>query len=291
MAITGPTVEAKMPIWQILSFFTFISPLPVLWLGLGNGFTSAYVASGFAALIVLLAKMLGAPFNVLAFLQQVLLILVLVRFSLLSRSAESGTEWYPMGRVLAYLVGISAGTGLVAAYFNLGHVPSDEELRLVAKQFANTTSTEEQFYGVLQTMKPLLYGISANVMLVLVILNGILAQRLLGSKQQHIRPSETFQPVSLPVYYLWGLVGAAVIFVLSWGNAVGMNLLIVLCTGLVITGLSFIHEIHRLYKLSTISLVVFYVVMVLLGWLIVLVALLGLVEPWLRPHLKSVRKP
>ncbi|MBP6985157.1 MAG: DUF2232 domain-containing protein [Alphaproteobacteria bacterium] len=294
-AFTSKTYPTTMPIWQILSLFTFISPLPLLWLGLGNGFTSAAIASIFAFILVILGKAFGSPVDVFSFLCKIALTLALVRYALLSRQTESGTEWYPAGNILVYLTGISAVSVLM--YLALGLIPtvSEENIRQFAAQVGNSNDQIDQIYQLVLKLVNFLPGIITLNDFFLVLLNTIFAQRILVRQKENIRPQGTVIPLHLPDYFIWVAAGfaglVAVTLTFNTGGAYSTNLLIVISAAYFIVGLSLVHEINKLYNLNTISLVVFYVVMVLFVWLTVVVALMGLLEPWLRTYWKSVRKP
>jgi hypothetical protein len=287
MAITCQVWGATSATWQLLGLFSFMGPLPVLWVGLRYGFTSALWASGIAVGFVATATLFGAPYHLTSFLPQVLMILVLVRFSLLSRTNETNVkEWYPAGQILAYLIGISAFSVFVQIVLDSGPLFPDETLRAIAKEFATTSSIEEQVYETLKRVMYFYPGVSALTTLLLIIGNAGFAQRLLERNQQNVRPQGAFSKISLPGYYLWGVAGAAGLTIFGIGGAISPNILMVLVTGFFLVGLSMVHELIKLYKFGTITLVVFYLVMITFGWLTVLVSLLGLMEPWLRSHPK-----
>jgi hypothetical protein len=277
-------------IWQLLALLSFVGPLPVLWVGLRDGFSSACTASGVAVGFVLTLKALfGAPYNLMIFLPQVLMILALVKYALLSRTTETGSkEWYPSGHILAYLIGIALCALLIQVTFDSGPLYPDEMLRSIAKEFATSSTIEEQMYETLKLVVGFYPALTMISNLILVVGNAGFAQKLLERIQQNIRPIGAFSQVSLPGYYLWFVAGAAALTVIDWGGSVGPNLLLLLSIAFFLVGLSLVHEMGRLYKLGTITLVVFYVVMIAFGWLAALVSIIGLFEPWLRTHPKMV---
>jgi len=285
MAVTAQISGTTDPFWHLIALFSFVGSFPVLWVGLRDGFTSALTACGIAVGFVLTAKLLGAPYNLLSFLTQVLMILTLVRFSLLSRTTETGTvEWYPGGQVLSYLIGIAALAVFAQLAMESGPIYPDETLRAIAKEFAASSAIEEQMYETLKLVISFYPSIAAIITLIFVVANSGLAQKLLESKQQNIRPAGTYRIISLPGFYLWFVAGAAALTIFGVGGSLGPNILMVLCIGFFLVGLNLVHEYNRLYNFGTITLVVFYVVMILFGWLAVLVSLIGLFEPWLRSH-------
>ncbi len=289
MAVTAQVSGTADPIWHLIALFSFVGSFPVLWVGLRDGFTSALTASGIAVGFVLTAKLLGAPYSLLSFLTQVLMVLTLVRFSLLSRKTETGTvEWYPSGQVLSYLIGIATLAVFVQLAISSEPIYSDDALRTIAKEFANSSSIEEQMYEMLKLVISFYPSIAAITTLILVVANSGLAQKLLENKQQNIRPAGAYSHISLPSFYLWFVAGAAALTVFGVGGSLGPNILMVLCIGFFLVGLNLVHEYNRLYKFGTITLVVFYVVMIAFGWLAVLVSLIGLFEPWLRSHPKAL---
>lgn len=288
MAVTTQVSGTTAALWQFLALFSFVSPLPVLWLGLRDGFQSACMASGIAVGLVLTAKFLfGMPYNVVVFLPQVLMVLTLVKFSSLSRKTESDcVEWYPAGHILAYLIGIAMIALLAQMALQSGEIYSDEALKGIAKEFATSSSIEEQMYETLKLVMYFFPGVSAISTLLLVIGNSALAQKALERKQQNIRPAGGFSRISLPSYYLWVVAAVAGITAFGIGGSIGPNILMVLVLGFFLVGLTLVHELIKAYKFGTITLVVFYLVMITFGWLAALVSLTGLLEPWLRSHPK-----
>lgn len=286
-AISAKVTATPSAFWQISSLFTIVSPLPVLWLGLSNGFSAAISASFVAAGAVLTATLFGAPYDLVALITQIGLILVLVKFSLLSRKTEAGVEWYPAGHILAYLVCICLAAVTVQIALGSGVEIPDEALKELAKKLARSGTEEDLIYLTMKKVSFLIPGIIGLTTLITFVINAKLAQNFLERTKQNIRPAGSYLYITLPNFYLW--IAAAVTGLTLSGvlGLLGSNLLVVLMVGFFLVGLNFTHELVRRYNLGTITLVIFYLVMIVFGWLVLVVSLVGLLEPWLRPHSKT----
>jgi hypothetical protein len=91
----------------------FVAPLPILLAALGWNHRAGIVAAlvGSAVIAVVFRPVAG-----LAFLVSVALPAWWYAYlALLARTDETGTEWYPLGRLLVWIAGVSAGLTLAGA--------------------------------------------------------------------------------------------------------------------------------------------------------------------------------
>lgn len=292
MAVTAKVTALPSAFWQISSLFTIVSPLPVLWLGLSSGFNAALSASFIAAGSVLTAYIFGAPFDLVAMASQIAMILVLVKFSLLSRATEAhDVEWYPAGQILAYLVSISTAAVILQILLGRGFEIPDEALKELAKSIARTNSEVDLLYLMMKRISFLIPGIASMTTLITFVINAKLAQNLLERTKQNIRPAGSYSYLTLPNFYLWVAAAATGLALSGILGTIGSNMLLVLMAGFFIVGLNLIHDMVQRYNLGTIALVIFYLIMIVFMGLALVVSFIGIIEPWLRPPLKTNGKP
>lgn len=288
MAASAKVTAAPSAFWQISSLFTIVSPFPVLWLGLSSGFSAALSASFIAAGLVLAASIFGAPFDLAAITSQIAMILVLVKFSLLSRQTEANNvEWYPAGQILAYLVCICTVVVTLQILLGSGFNIPDEALKELAKKVARSSAEEDLVYLIMKRISFLIPGIASLTTLITFVINAKLAQNLLERTKQNIRPAGSYSYITLPNYYLWIAAAVTGLTLSGFMGTLGPNQLIVLIAGFFLVGLNLTHDMIRRYNLGTIALVIFYLVMIVFGWLALVVSFMGIIEPWLRPHRKT----
>ncbi|MBV1885968.1 MAG: DUF2232 domain-containing protein [Parvibaculaceae bacterium] len=119
----------------------------------------------------------------------------------------------------------------------------------------------------------------------LTLLHMWIAQKILLRFDHTLRPMPDLQNFELPPYLLWLLLGAVALSFIPGETAfLGGALTFVLLVPSFLLGLSVIHAISRRWiDHSTLrygALGLFYLILIVPGWLIVPIALLGIVENW-----------
>lgn len=119
----------------------------------------------------------------------------------------------------------------------------------------------------------------------LTLLHMWIAQEILQRFEHTLRPMPDFLDFGLPPYLLWLLLGGVILSFIPGETAfLGGALTLVLLVPYFLLGLSVIHAISRRWidraalRYSVLGL--FYLILVIPGWLIVPIALLGIVENW-----------
>ena len=135
----------------------------------------------------------------------------------------------------------------------------------------------------------MLPAVVATSWLVMVILNGVLAQAIAVRFGWNRRPSPEFSVLELP-FWLWPLMGLAAFLALV-GNgdldALGRSVLMVLAVPFAFQGLAVIHKFANRWSHRQLGLAAVYAGIVVFNWPILAVVALGLVEDWmhLRRHM------
>jgi hypothetical protein len=276
------SLSSGLPGMVLLAYFV---QLPLLFIGLSLGLAASVIAA-VGALVVcgLLAGLVGAGMFLLV---QAIPAVMVIRQTLLARQEDGQLQWYPAGLVLAQLTAFAA-LGITATFVVMLSHPGGLEGAL--SDFLSSALTElggAEPGGVtveaeLGRWMFLLPGLMAASWLVMVVVNGVLAQALAVRLGWNRRPSPALSELELPGW-LWPTIGvAAALAVIGDGGAgfLGRALLIVLVVPYVFLGLAVIHALALRWSHRRLALVVCYGGMMLLGWPVLAVLLLGFVEDW-----------
>ena len=272
----------------------YLAPLPLFLAGLALGLSALLAAGAAACVIVALAS--GSVIAAGLYLGiEVLPIAVLVRQALLSRPVAGGAadgvgagalEWYPVGRLAALLVVMAAAVLVVIWLVFAG---SEGGLEGTVQMFLNAGlqgmlqaggAEAEEMTPAIALMAALFPGIAAASWVVMIAVNGALAQGLASRFGRNLRPSPDMATLELPRVLLGALVVAAVVGLVAPDGLgyIGRNLLVVLGMAYLFAGLAVVHGFILRLTARQVLLVVVYVTMVLFGWPVLLVMLLGIVD-------------
>ena len=220
---------------------------------------------------------------------------VLVRQALLSRPVVGGVadgagagalEWYPVGRLTGLLVAMAAAVLVVIWLVFAG---SEGGLEGTVQMFLNAGlqgmlqaggAEAEEMTPAIALMAALFPGIAAASWVVMIAVNGALAQGLASRFGRNLRPSPDMATLELPRVLLGALVVAAVVGLVAPDGLgyIGRNLLVVLGMAYLFAGLAVVHGFILRLTARQVLLVVVYVTMVLFGWPVLLVMLLGILD-------------
>jgi Predicted membrane protein (DUF2232) len=274
-------LSSGMPGMVLLAYFI---QLPLLFVGLSLGLAASVIAAGSAILVCsLIAGVVAAA--LFALVQAVPAVMV-IRQALLSRQQGGKVEWYPPGLVLAQLATFAALCITASYLVLLGHPGG---LQGVLSDFIGATLAE--LGGVEAETAPgpelgrwmfLFPGLMAASWLVMVVVNGVLAQALAVRLGLNRRPSPALSELELPGW-LWPAIGVAALLAVLGDDGLGFlgrSLLIVLVVPYMFLGLAVIHAFARRWSHRRLALTVFYGGVMLLGWPLLAILLLGFVEDW-----------
>jgi len=263
--------------------FTYLTPLPLFVAGLAFGLPKALIASvaGLAG-----ASYLGLPTALTYGLAVAAPAVLLTRQALLQRVAgdQGAVEWYPPGLLLAWLAGI-AGAGFVtlALLYSGGPngLPGLFEPSLTQMFQALGIAEAKQAAAMAAIWAPLIPTMLAVAWMLLIAVNGILAQGLAVQLHRNLRPSPDIAAIELPQALLFALaIAVAAHFVAGLVGFVGEGLAMILAVPFVFQGLAVVHVLARRSALKWPLLVGFYLMLMIFGGLLLLVAVLGLIEQW-----------
>jgi len=269
----------------------YLVPLPLMMVGLSLGLLHALAASALAAVVVGVGSGGSAvpSFAVLAVLPS----LVLVRQALLRRwHLETGdVDWYPPGKLLAWLTGTAVGLLLLGAAILASQGLTIEELvgRHV-QEFVETMAQSvpaEMRDALIRIWTALMPAMACCAWLTIAAVNGALAQWTVTRAEMGLRPTPAYGDIVLPLWVAGALAATTAVGLLAQGNLgyVARNVAVVLLWPHVFVGLAEVHTRLKGRPNGALLLALFYVVFVaLFQWALFAVAGLGLVRHWTRPR-------
>ena len=210
----------------------------------------------------------------------------IVRQSLLHRTLPSGVEeWYPVGRILVGLTLYVLSIFVLALIWFSGHEGGlagllERSLMEVVRMLGDTAPNVSP--GVLSEYLFLVPGFLGESWLIMIAVNGALAQGLLSGFSHILRPKLTLRDVALPTWLACLLVPSMVMLTVGNGPLVfiGGAATLILLTPFLFQGLGVVHKWAVGTRKPVLLLTVFYLVMVLFQWPILLMIGIGLADQW-----------
>lgn len=276
----------------------YLAPLPLFLVGLSLGAGASALAGAFSSAVV--AAALGGSMltGLVYFIVNGVPAAILSRQALLGRDdGRGGVEWYPPGHLLGWLVGLAlaalpgAVMLLAGATGGLDAVMagfSEDDLRRMLP--ADQLNQMRDMLSKVGTVVPAIIVISWMVMIAV---NGALAQGLLARFGHNRRPRVDIATMELPE---WLLLAAAFTALLAWFmdgvvGFFGRNGVAILMLPFVVLGLAVIHAFARQIKGGGFALGVAYLLLVLFSPLLVTVALLGVLDQLLGIRRRLMAQP
>lgn len=277
--------------------FALLVPLPLFAAGLALGARGAAIAGVVVLAAVALARGPWPVFGVGAVL--VAPVWVLVRQALLSRPVGNGggVEWYPAGLLVTWLT----GWGLVwLALATLAFTAQGGGLEATVRDQVEHSlkalmpqAPAADLGRLAEAMAGYALGLSLASWMLLLAVNGVLAQGVLSRFGRNQRPAPELAGMELPPW-LAGLLALAAVahFAPGMVGFVAQNAVLVLLVPYFFVGLAVLHTLARRMTARTLFLVVCYAIVVIFTWPALLLAGLGLIEQWarLRRRLEAGRR-
>jgi len=286
-------IAASGPLGIMLGY---LAPLPLFLAGLTHGLPAVVIAGGVGTLISALNGLLSGGIYLVTFAAPAALV---VRQALLARPATEASanaevhgdlEWYPAGQLVVWLVGWALGLFGLALLLTADHeggMPG--MLQPLLEQFLaampqNGTAQQGGDMAAmaknLATMMPAVFGFSWLVMMTI---NGTLAQGLARMLKQNRRPTPRYRLLVLPRLLAFALAAAIVAGLVLPGDAgfIGATVAAILAFPFFLQGLAVVHGVAAKAAVPGLILAAFYAALVVAGALVgVLVVILGFIEEW-----------
>ena len=286
----------------------YITALPGFLAGLGWGTTAAIIAAATGATLtaVLLVPLAGLGY----FLTLGLPIAVLCHLALLARpeneaagdggQAASTMEWYPPGRIVAWVTVMAGGVAALSVpLFGMDVETYRANLQqILDKTFFNQMPgglppgmTKEQMGPVIELLIRALPAASAIVWLAVMILNMWSAAKIVAASGRLIRPWPDLTMMRYPGPLALGFVGSLL-------GTFAPGILGIIATGFagaflvayVLLGLVVLHVMARQSPFRHVILGTLYLGIFLFGWVALVVAMVGIGDPMFRFRERALGK-
>ena len=270
----------------------YFAQAPIVAPGLALGFMPAAVAAAIAAVLVAL----GSPgVGALSFfvLTSALPVLIIVYFAIQNRirdgvGEDGSVEWYPVGRLLGWLTFLAL-VAFVAAYLvflgaeNGVRGATETYLRNVLGALRNVQADAAAVDQLITTMAAIFPAVAAASWLLMIVVNGVMAQKFLTASGKNLRPIPAYSEIEVPIWPAAVVIFGALVAIFG-GNAgfFGINVMLIGTIPFFFIGLAVLHSISAAWPGRLFLLVGAYLFLVLLVWPAAIIALLGLIEHWVR---------
>ena len=277
--------------------FLLLVPVPLFLAGLGIGRSDAIVATLiFAALVIMEMREWAPYFLAIYALPALILCLLATRY----RYDETGQLfWYPTGRLLIILAlypvlvyglvsALADSKGIEAVMHNVSTIFVD---KLLQSGPNNGLDSPENRLRVIANVTTLLPVCALIGWIFALAISGMWAQIALTSNKLALRPMPSLVDIDLPMAYLV-LLAIMVLLAYFYEGSVAYfarGTLVPMSMPYFMLGLGVIHLWARQSKHKSIWLTLTYFLL-MLQWPMVLVAALGVVEPWLHIRTKITAK-
>jgi hypothetical protein len=264
----------------------YLAPLPLMLAALGWGWQTAALGALAGALAD--AAVLGADVGLFFALTCAAPAIWLCRLAMLSRLGESGPHWYPPGRLVAWAAAFAIALGAVAM---IAIGPDAESFR------ANVTAALEQHLGsqpgeeadeaelerMSDYLAKLLLPATVSVWLITILANLWAAGRTLASSSRLARPWPDLHALDLPRPFIAVAVASLAASLLPGAaGLVGVAALGAAIIAYLVVGLSILHAITLGLASRRMLLAIAYVAMFAFVFIALIVAAIGIAEPWIR---------
>ena len=270
------------------ALLAYFAAAPLFLVGLSLGWLPA-AASGLIGAVTV-AGMLGF-FTAGYFLLVVgVPVAVLSRQALLNRSDGQGSvEWYPPGHLVAALTALVAAA--LAAMFAVAVFEGIDPRREVQQTLEAVldaglppdVAERAREQGLAERGASFLPGLAAAILFLTLALDGVLGQAIAARLNIARRPSPPWRGMTLPAWPLYALGLSCLAGIAASGalEYIGRNLAIVFAVPFLLQGLAVVHAVTARLPGRAVWLVGFYLLGLLMAWPFVLVAALGLAEPYI----------
>jgi len=252
----------------IAVIFLYLSPLPILIVSLGWRHQAGLVATTIGAValsplslnasLVFIAG-IGLPSWWLAYLL------------LLGRQTDNGMQWYPLGRILVWIVGIAAAQLFAVLFFigdgsHAGYVELiNSFLTLMEPQLREVFGSQYNAEHLAEVLAILIPSSFASFMVFLYVLNIWIAARSLAVSKRLLRPWPFIPATQMPrIVVAAAVAGFAISFLEGFAGIAGLVLFSASSTALLFQGLAMIHQISQSWRQRRLILWLVYIAIVLL---------------------------
>lgn len=264
--------------------FAYLAPLPLLLVGLGLGSGATAIATTTGVLMVAIFG--GIPAAGVYGGMHAFPSWLIVHQVLLQKPTGGALPSRSVGSVLCMLAVVGGVIALVTAVVGRGEAGIEGSVRDLLAGVASMAAPDladadrEIFVGYLA---PLFIGASGITWMLMLVVNGVLAQSFLARRGWNLRPTPKWSELTLPDWMSWPLIATAVVALVSSGDVGYMahNLVLIFAAPYFFLGLAVVHSLARLAPWQGFMLAAFYVTLGLfLAFAGAAVVGLGVIEQW-----------
>ena len=262
-----------------------LAQLPLFLVGFSIGVHSTMIAA--ASSVAIASILIRFEFGVFFGLIVAVPVIILVRQALLMRSGEHGTtRWYPPAGLLLVCLGLTIAVAMTALPTAIW--PAADQVARARNVLANLPTeflpadmTPEAIERMVRLSLSFLPGFLGIGFFALLVVNVALAQFILVRTGHNLRPTPRLSDLALPGWFASGAAVAGVgAFFPGIAGIVASNLVLICALGFLFAGLAVAHAVVRGWQARVPALIALYGALLLFAPTIVLIAMLGIVEPW-----------
>jgi hypothetical protein len=270
----------------------YFAQAPIVATGLALGFMPAAVAAAVAAVLVAVGSP-GVGALSLFVLTSAFPVLLIVYFAIQNRvrdgeGEDGAVEWYPLGRLLGWLTILALAAFVIAYLVFMGaengvRGATETYLRNVLGALRGVQADTAAIDQLISTMAIVFPAVAAASWILMIVVNGVMAHKFLTASGNNLRPMPVYSETEGPVWPA-AVIAFGALMTIFGGNAgfFGINLMMIGAIPFFFIGLAVLHSISAAWPGRLLLLIGAYLFLVLLVWPAAIVALLGLIEHWVR---------
>ena len=270
----------------------YFAQAPIVATGLALGFMPAAVAAAVAAVLVAVGSP-GVGALSLFVLTSAFPVLLIVHFAIQNRvrdgeGEDGAVEWYPLGRLLGWLTILALAAFVIAYLVFMGaengvRGATETYLRNVLGALRGVQADTAAIDQLISTMAIVFPAVAAASWILMIVVNGVMAQKFLTASGNNLRPMPVYSETEGPVWPA-AVIAFGALMTIFGGNAgfFGINLMMIGAIPFFFIGLAVLHSISAAWPGRLLLLIGAYLFLVLLVWPAAILALLGLIEHWVR---------
>lgn len=267
-------------------FLAYFSPLPLLLVGLSQGAGTLGLAAtaGIVVCVGVGGVAGGAVYAALGALPSWLIVHQALRQRVVPASGR--VEWRAVGHIVAVLALVLGFTMVVVGIASAGGESIEAAVReqLLASFTSSLPTMDPAILATLaEKLAPLFFGFSAGLWLLMIAINGLIAENTAAGRSWAIRPKPQWSAFALPSWFAWPLVITAVIGLIPGGDVqfIARNLVMVFAAGYLLQGLATMHTLSQGVRGRRTLLAGIYLLLFLFSVVVApLVAGLGMIDQW-----------
>ena len=156
-------------------------------------------------------------------------------------------------------------------------------LRNVLGALRNVQAGAAAVDQLITTMAAIFPAVAAASWLLMIVVNGVMAQKFLTASGKNLRPIPAYSEIEAPIWPAAVVIFGALVAIFGENSGFfGINVMLIGTIPFFFIGLAVLHSISASWPGRLFLLVGAYLFLVLLVWPAAIIALLGLIEHWVR---------